>query len=96
MKIIHIDFDIMPDLNDFWKEQIGLGFGSLYLLKDNNYLMIQGSKCSCCNPNGQTIWKLTSTGKHIETLESWNDSDNIVDIYKFNIPERLTKNYFKF
>jgi hypothetical protein len=86
--------DLMPNLNEFWKEQNGLGSCSIYRIGED-YYMLYGSSCSACNPCGPVIFKLNKNGDQTDSLQEFKDYDNVEEIIRFNIPERLSKNYLQ-
>ena len=97
----HYEFSDFPELDEYWKEQIGLSVISFYLTQNDEFFMTHYKKCECCygkNPKS-IFWILDKSGKVIRQENEdfyLQNVKNIKSILKFNIPERLRKNYLKF
>lgn len=94
-----IDFNDFPELNEFYKEQNGLGVHSFYLTKDNDYFFCWRNSCKCCYGDRSDIfWILDKSGNIVrqETEDFYlSQIKEVKEILKFQLPERLTKNYFR-
>lgn len=97
--IRQISFDDFPNLNEHYKEQNGLGVYSFYLTKDNEYFLCWKNSCKCCyGERSDVFWILDLSGNILrqETEEFYKSQiKEVKEILKFQIPERLSKNYFR-
>ena len=103
INFITYTFEDFPKLDEYWKEQVGLGSVSFYLTTDNEFLLAAVRNCKCCYGDlKSSYWILDNEGKIIraETEEFYQETiinkQNIKSLLKFKIPERLTKNYIHF
>lgn len=101
IQIKSLDFDnSFKNLNEYWKEQNGLGVISFYETNSGEFFIVHIKNCQCCYGNSKSIfWILDSEGNVIreETEDFYKkEISQIKSIFRFKIPERLTKNYFHF
>lgn len=96
-------FEDFPKLDEYWKEQIGLGVMSFYLTGDDEFFLVHIKNCKCCYGEAQSIyWILNKDGdiSRVETEEFYQEmvhkQKNIKSLLKFKIPERITKSYLHF
>lgn len=97
MMIEKIDFEKFPELNEFFKEKVGLSVYSLILTEDNEYFLYWRNVCSCCYGNSKSFYYILDEKGNIlrQEDETFYLNKKPKKIFKFNIPERLKSNYLK-